>query len=253
MLKSHGPMKGRIYVSLKDDSKVMTLREYYCKAKQMEKRFEKLSMEEKESQILNMRIKDPMYAPDVNFNVLSKEYNGFNLHKLPNLLDNYVKQYGHALGITTPLSYIGAIGSRFAWHVEDMNLYSISIMLFGDAKVWYTIPNKHGPKFEALQEEHKIWPAQPCSHPLRHKTNCFDPNFVKSNGIEVFKVFFILIRHSTYTYIHKYHYMQLYAFFSVLLQSDNSRANANRCHGTGVVPFRYESRIQCCYRCQFRI
>lgn len=103
-------------------------------------------------------------------------------------LRQYCEEFGNVGGVTTHLSYVGSFGSRFSWHVEDMNLSAISLMLFGMPKIWYLIPPHDGPKLEALQKKHQKWPSTNCTHPLRHKSNCFDPNFVRSQGIEVFKV-----------------------------------------------------------------
>lgn len=177
-----------MWKSSKLKTKNMTLLQYVKKARALEKKFAGLGLEEKEEKILAGCVKNPMYATDINFDVLNKNYDWVNLHKFPNLLNNYVEKYGHADGITRPMAYIGSFGSRFGWHVEDMNLYAISIMLFGSPKIWYVIPAHHGPKLEALQKKHQQWPSTKCSHPLRHKSNCFNPNFVQSHGIEVFKV-----------------------------------------------------------------
>lgn len=105
-------------------------------------------------------------------------------------LTNLLEQFGHLSGISVPLTYIGAMGSRFGWHVEDMNLFSISVMLFGVPKIWYSIPPNQGQELENLQERHKKWPCTQCSHPLRHKNNLFCPHFLRSCGINVYKVIF---------------------------------------------------------------
>ena len=43
-------------------------------------------------------------------------------------------------GITTPFAYIGSWGSHFTWHTEDMDLYSMNILIEGAPKVWYCVP-----------------------------------------------------------------------------------------------------------------
>lgn len=178
-----------IYESAKKEHQDMTILQYQKKAKKIENRFSKLNIGEKEKLILAGNFKNVMYATDVDFPVLKKTYDPLNLNHIPNLLDNYVAIYGHAMGITSPLSYIGAMGSRFGWHVEDMNLFSISFMIFGEPKIWYNIPECQGSELEKVQNKYKMeWPSLQCSHPLRHKNNCFDPNYVRSLAIEVYKV-----------------------------------------------------------------
>lgn len=172
-------------------TKNMTLRQFYKASKLREKRFSDLDIDQREKLILDGAIKQPIYATDVNFSVLNRDAETLNLYNFPNLLDNYVKQYGHAEGVTSPLSYVGAIGSRFAWHVEDMHLLSISILLFGYPKIWYTIPADQGHILERIQSENKQWPSMQCENPLRHKTNCFDPYYLISRGINVYKVNFL--------------------------------------------------------------
>lgn len=186
ILKGGHPGLSYIYVSNRKRARDMTILEYYKTVKKIEKKFEHLNLDEKEKLILDGTINKVLYATDVDFPVFNKSYVPLNLHHIPNLLE----QFGHISGITVPLTYIGAMGSRFGWHVEDMNLFSISVMLFGEPKIWYSIPPNQGQELENLQERHKKWPCTQCSHPLRHKNNLFCPHFLRSCGINVYKVIF---------------------------------------------------------------
>ena len=53
-------------------------------------------------------------------------------------------------GIVIPWAYVANKYSTFAWHTEDLFLYSFNYMHEGGCKIWYTVPLEDVQKFRAL-------------------------------------------------------------------------------------------------------
>lgn len=107
----------------------------------------------------------------------------WNLNKLDSLL-KYIRC--PMPGITTSYVYYGRWMSLFNWHVEDIDLYSITYLHFGKQKQWYCIPPKYKTKFEELAG--KLFPKESndCVNFLKHKTTLISPNYLLENGIPVY-------------------------------------------------------------------
>ena len=59
-----------------------------------------------------------------------------NLSKLGSILDYTVTDYGETyVGVNTPLLYFGSWKSSLQWHCEDMDLYSINYLHFGNPNI----------------------------------------------------------------------------------------------------------------------
>lgn len=61
----------------------------------------------------------------------------WNINRLGSVLDIVADEYGINIeGVNTAYLYFGMWKSTFAWHVEDMNLYSINYIHTGQPKTW---------------------------------------------------------------------------------------------------------------------
>ncbi|CAN0538886.1 unnamed protein product, partial [Ectocarpus sp. 12 AP-2014] len=86
-------------------------------------------------------------------------------------------------GITTPMLYAGMWRSMFAFHVEDVNLYSINYLHRGDPKSWYGIPPGSRQRFESLAQAFFTEEFRTCKHHMRHKTTMISPLQIQKAGI----------------------------------------------------------------------
>lgn len=61
----------------------------------------------------------------------------WNISKLGTILDLINKDYGICIeGVNTAYLYFGMWKASFAWHTEDMDLYSINYIHHGSPKTW---------------------------------------------------------------------------------------------------------------------
>ncbi|OCT52422.1 jmjC domain containing protein [Cladophialophora carrionii] len=134
----------------------------------------------------SLNFSNPMYAADMPGSLFDNDTKEWNVAKLPNLLD----LLGAPIpGVNTAYLYLGMWRATFAWHLEDVDLYSINYIHFGAPKQWYSISQKDAPKFEAAMKS--IWStdAKACDQFLRHKTYLVSPSILKSKfGVTVNRV-----------------------------------------------------------------
>lgn len=61
----------------------------------------------------------------------------WNIAHLNTVLDVVEEECGISIeGVNTPYLYFGMWKTTFAWHTEDMDLYSINYLHFGEPKSW---------------------------------------------------------------------------------------------------------------------
>ncbi|KAI0512909.1 hypothetical protein F5B22DRAFT_613703 [Xylaria bambusicola] len=120
----------------------------------------------------------PLYGADVLGTLFDDSTEEWNLNKLPNLLDVLGTKVP---GVNTAYLYLGMWKATFAWHLEDVDLYSINYLHFGAPKQWYSISQGDARRFEAAMKN--IWPtdAKACSQFLRHKAFLISPNHLQQN------------------------------------------------------------------------
>ena len=78
--------------------------------------------------------------------------------------------------------------ATFPWHVEDMDLYSINYIHYGEPKTWYAISPADGKRFEAFAGSLFNEQSQRCPAWMRHKTSLINPSLIRQNGIKVKKL-----------------------------------------------------------------
>ena len=132
----------------------------------------------------------PIYGADVPGSLYDEDVNVFNVARLGTILDMLGEgQRGTTIeGVNTPYLYFGMWKTSFAWHVEDMDLYSINYLHHGAPKSWYAIPTRHGKRFERMAEG--FYPAEfkTCAAFLRHKTTMISPLNLKKYAIPFNKI-----------------------------------------------------------------
>lgn len=128
----------------------------------------------------------PLYGADMLGSLFDERTTTWNLGNLPNLLDVMGTKIP---GVNTAYLYLGMWKATFAWHLEDVDLYSINYLHFGAPKHWYSISQRDARKFEAAMKS--IWPtdAKECDQFLRHKTFLISPStLLKNYGIKANKI-----------------------------------------------------------------
>ena len=88
-------------------------------------------------------------------------------------------------GVNSPYLYFGMWKATFAWHVEDMDLYSINYLHFGAPKQWYCIRPENSSRFERIAQGIFSSDYKNCPQFLRHKTYLLSPTKLAADGVPV--------------------------------------------------------------------
>lgn len=131
----------------------------------------------------------PTYGADVAGSLTDEDVDVWNINRLGTVLDYVNTDYGVSIaGVNTAYLYFGMWKTSFAWHTEDMDLYSINYLHFGAPKTWYAIPPEHGRKLERLANGIFTENYQSCNAHLRHKMTLISPQVLRQNNIPFNKI-----------------------------------------------------------------
>ncbi|KAM8713023.1 hypothetical protein ACLKA7_013353 [Drosophila subpalustris] len=131
----------------------------------------------------------PLYAADVKGTLSDEDLDVWNIGRLDTILNLVNTDYGIEIdGVNTAYLYFGMWKSSFAWHTEDMDLYSINYLHFGAPKTWYAIPPAHGRRLEKLANRTFAENYQECNAYLRHKMTMISPKVLRQNNIPYNKI-----------------------------------------------------------------
>ncbi|XP_061634771.1 lysine-specific demethylase 4A isoform X2 [Phyllopteryx taeniolatus] len=137
----------------------------------------------------NLTFNPPLYGADVSGSLYDPDVCEWNIGRLDTILDTVEHESGVKIkGVNTPYLYFGMWKAAFAWHTEDMDLYSINYLHFGEPKSWYAVPPEHGRRLERLAKGFFPGNAQSCEAFLRHKMTLISPSILKKYGIPFEKV-----------------------------------------------------------------
>ncbi|KAM5224592.1 lysine-specific demethylase 4D-like [Hipposideros larvatus] len=175
-----------VFIQYHKKKKAMTVGEYRHLANSEKYRTPPhLDFEDLERKYWKTRLyASPIYGADISGSLFDANTKQWNLGHLGTIQDLLEQECGVVIeGVNTPYLYFGMWKSTFAWHTEDMDLYSINYLHFGEPKTWYAVPPEHGQRLERLAKELFPGSAQSCEAFLRHKVALVSPTVLKENGV----------------------------------------------------------------------
>lgn len=144
----------------------------------------------------------PVYGADTPMSLFDEELPwGWNLRDLRCMFSEY--DVPEIAGVTSPMTYFGMWKAFFAWHKEDLDLYSINYLHMGEPKVWYCVPPSESDKFDAMARQLFPEGASACSEFVRHKNMMISPSLLRSHNINYVQALqqpgeFIVLNASSY-------------------------------------------------------
>jgi jumonji domain-containing protein 2 len=135
--------------------------------------------------------KDPTYGADIEGSLFQgTEHESSHLGKRGWTLDKSLAENDllrllpdKIPGVNTTMLYAGMWRSMFAFHVEDLDLYSINYLHTGAAKSWYSILPERRARLDSIAEGSYAEELRRCREYMRHKTKMFSPARLKECGL----------------------------------------------------------------------
>lgn len=131
----------------------------------------------------------PIYGADTAGSITDEDVNEWNINRLGSCLDHVNADYELTIeGVNTAYLYFGMWKTTFPWHTEDMDLYSINFLHFGEPKTWYGIPPEYGHQFERMASSFFPKTSKHCPAFLRHKMFVISPQHLTQHNIPFDKI-----------------------------------------------------------------
>ncbi|KAI0631611.1 hypothetical protein C8Q77DRAFT_1159385 [Trametes polyzona] len=127
--------------------------------------------------------KPAWYGADMQGSLFTDDTTSWNVACLPSALTRLLPASDKGLpGVNTPYLYFGMWRATFAWHVEDMDLFSINYIHFGAPKFWYAMPQARANALEQTMRSLFPGAGKNCSQFLRHKSYLASPTLLSKSS-----------------------------------------------------------------------
>ncbi|GBE85715.1 hypothetical protein SCP_0802370 [Sparassis crispa] len=123
------------------------------------------------------------YGADMQGTLFTSETKSWNVAHLESALSRLLPASSQGLpGVNTPYLYFGMWRATFAWHVEDMDLFSINYIHFGAPKFWYAVPQARATALEQTLRGYFPKDSSLCRQFLRHKSFLASPTLLSQSS-----------------------------------------------------------------------
>ncbi|KAF4588124.1 hypothetical protein EYR38_010089 [Pleurotus pulmonarius] len=127
--------------------------------------------------------KPAWYGADSQGSLFTDETKYWNVGHLESTLSRLLPSSDKGLpGVNTPYLYFGMWRATFAWHVEDMDLFSINYIHFGAPKFWYAVPQGRAAALEQTMRGYFPKDTSQCPQFLRHKSFLASPTLLAQSA-----------------------------------------------------------------------